>query len=76
MNEPSTMPVGGLVAGGAGVTFPLWNETLSFLTGANQFLIALMGLVVLVLTARKLWLDNQYASRRLRELDKPPDGGT
>ncbi|MEQ9634592.1 MAG: hypothetical protein RLW68_00760 [Devosia marina] len=60
----------GTVTGTAGLTFPWWNEAVHFATGANQFLIALLGLIVLILTARKLWIDNQIAARRLRDLGK------
>lgn len=59
----------GTVTGTAGVTFPWWNEMVHAATGANQAFVAIMGAFVLILTARKLWLENQVAARRLRDLD-------
>lgn len=63
----------GAVTGTAGVTFPWWNELVHVATGANQFLIAVLGLVVLIFTARKLWIENQIASRKLRDLHGSKD---
>lgn len=60
----------GAVTGSAGVTFPWWGDFVHTVTGANQFLVAILGLVVLILTARKLWIDNQIAARKLRDLDR------
>lgn len=60
----------GATTGTAGLTFPWWNDFVHVATGANQLLIAVLGLTVLLLTARKLWLENQMASRKLRDLDR------
>lgn len=60
----------GATTGTAGLTFPWWSDFVHVATGANQLLIAVLGLIVLILTARKLWLENQMASRRLRDLDR------
>lgn len=60
----------GTTTGTAGITFPWWNDLIHAATGANQLLVAVLGLVVLVLTARKLWIENQIARRRLRDLEK------
>ena len=73
MTLPSSSTTTGAVVGAAGFSFPLWDETLSVLTGANQILIAALGLVVLVLTARKLWIDTKIATRRLRDLEQQKD---
>lgn len=62
----------GTVTGTAGITFPWWNDLVHAATGANQFLIAALGLIVLILTVRKLWMENQITSRRLRDLDEGP----
>lgn len=59
----------GTITGTAGITFPWWNEFIHAVTGANQAFVAIMGAFVLILTARKLWMENQIASRRLRDLD-------
>lgn len=64
----------GAVTGTAGITFPWWNEIVVFMTGANQFLIALLGLFILGLTARKLWMENQIAAQKLRDLQGRGDG--
>lgn len=60
----------GTVTGTAGVTFPWWNDFIHAATGANQLFVAIMGAFVLILTARKLWVENQLASRRLKDLDR------
>lgn len=60
----------GTITGTAGITFPWWNDFVHAATGANQFAVATLGLAVLILTVRKVWLENQVASRRLRELDR------
>lgn len=62
--------VAGAITGTAGLTFPLWHDVVVWATGLNQFLISLLGLVILILTARKLWLDNKLASKKLRDGDK------
>jgi hypothetical protein len=53
--------------GTAGTTFPWWNSTLEMLGGAWPFVIQGGGLIVLVLTIRKLWIENKIASRRLKD---------
>lgn len=68
-NHPISKTVG-LVTGTAGATFPFWNEALIWLTGLNQTAVAILGLIVLILTARKIWLENKINSRRLRDLEK------
>lgn len=60
----------GTITGTAGVTFPWWNDFIHAVTGANQAFVAIMGALVLILTARKLWMENQIASRKLRELER------
>lgn len=52
------------------MTFPAWSDTVAAISGVNQWLIAIGGLVVLILTIRKLLLENKIASRRLRDMDK------
>lgn len=69
MSEPQTSTIVGGVTGTAGLTFPLWNEFVAYATGVNQLLIAVLGLAVLVLTARKLLRENQRLDReRKRDL--------
>ena len=58
----------GATTGTAGVTFPWWGQLLDAATTANQLVVGLLGMVVLILTVRKLWLENQVASRRLRDM--------
>ena len=70
MHEPSASTIAGAVTGTAGVTFPLWHELVVWATGFNQFAIAILGLIVLILTARKLWLENRLAAKKLRDEDK------
>lgn len=60
----------GATTGTAGLTFPWWSEFIHVATGINQLLIAILGLMVLILTARKLWLENRMTSRKLRDLDR------
>ncbi|MHA6731640.1 hypothetical protein [Devosia sp. A369] len=60
----------GTVTGAAGITFPWWNEFVHAATGANQAFVVVMGAIVLILTARKLWLKGKIASRKLRDLDR------
>jgi len=67
--QGSTSTIAGAAVGTAGTTFPLWNEWVAFLSGTNQWVIAIGGLVVLGLTIRKLLLENRLAERRLREMD-------
>lgn len=67
----SATNVVGAVVGTAGATFPLWNEVVVLATGVNQWVVAIGGLIVLVLTIRKLWMENRIAERRLREWDNP-----
>ena len=70
MHDSPVSTVAGLVTGTAGVTFPLWNELVAWATGFNQFASAILGLIVLILTARKLWLENRLAAKKLRDEDK------
>lgn len=70
MHEPSASTVAGVATGTAGLSFPWWGELLAVATGLNQFALAALGLIVLVLTARKLWLENRLAAKRLRDSDK------
>lgn len=72
MNTPDTTTVTGFAVGTTGVTFPLWGEFVAWVTGANQVFIVVGGFFVLVLTIRKLWLENKLASRRLREHEAAP----
>jgi hypothetical protein len=60
----------GTITGTAGITFPWWSTVVDVATGANQLLVGMLGLVVLGLTVRKMWLESQIASRKLRELDR------
>lgn len=60
----------GAVVGTTATTFPLWHELVAWATGANQWVIAIGGLVVLWLTIRKLLLETRLAERRLREMDE------
>jgi len=69
MSEPQITTAAGLVTGSAGFTFPLWSETVALITGANQFLVSVLGLTVLILTVRKLWLENRRLDRD-RRLDR------
>lgn len=69
MTTPDATTVAGFAVGTTGVTFPLWNDFVAWATGANQLLIAAGGFVVLVLTIRKLWIENKVAARRLRDLE-------
>lgn len=70
MSEPHASTVVGAITGTAGLTFPMWNDLVVWATGVNQFLISLLGLAILILTARKLWLDNKLASKKLRDGDR------
>lgn len=72
MSEPNPTTIIGAAVGTAGTTFPLWNQALAWASGANQWLIAIGGLIVLALTIRKLWIENQIAARRLRDMDGGP----
>lgn len=74
---PSKDIVLGASTGTAGVTYPWWSDFVSAATGANQLLVGALGVAVLILTLRKLWLEGkkaslerEIASRRLREMDK------
>lgn len=67
MSEPQLSTATGIITGSAGVTFPLWAETVAIVTGANQFLVSVLGLTILILTARKLWLENRRLDRERRE---------
>ena len=69
MSEPNPTTIAGVAVGTASTTFPLWNEAVAWASGANQWVIAIGGLIVLVLTIRKLWIENKIASRRLKDMD-------
>ncbi len=66
--SPTT--VAGALVGTSGVTFPLWGDVVSVALNINQGIIVVGGLVVLVLTIRKLLIENRIATRRLREMDE------
>lgn len=70
MSEPQLSTVAGAVTGTAGVTFPIWSDAVAWFAGANQVLVACLGLIVLSLTALKLWTEYKLARRRLSDLDK------
>jgi hypothetical protein len=57
MSLPSPPTIVGATTGTAGVSFPWWGELLEAATGANQVLVALLGIIVLTLTAYKLVLE-------------------
>lgn len=69
MSEPQASTITGAIAGTAGVTFPLWNDAVAWFSGANQVLVAFLGLIVLTLTALKLWTEYKLARRRLRDVE-------
>lgn len=69
MSEPQSTIIRG-ATGVAGATFPLWNEAVALATGANQFLVGVLGLTVLFLTAKKLWNEVKIAEARRRDLDR------
>jgi hypothetical protein len=69
MSEPQASTIAGAVTGTAGVTFPLWNDAVAWFSGINQVAIALLGLIVLTLTALKLWTEYKLARRRLRDAE-------
>lgn len=50
--------------GAGAVTFPLWN----FLSGANEVIIGIVGLVVLILTARIKWAELKIRNEELKKL--------
>jgi len=70
MSEPQASTITGAVAGTAGVTFPLWNDAVVWFAGVNQVLVACLGLLVLTLTALKMWTELKVARRNLRNLEK------
>lgn len=41
-----------------------------FITVTHQIVMVLLALLVLILWSRKLWMENQIASRKLKELDR------
>lgn len=53
--------------GAAGVTFPFWNEAVSWATGINQFAVAILGLVVLGLTIYSLVQKIRIQHRQLKD---------
>lgn len=61
------------ITGTAGTTFPSWNDLVHAVTGANQAFVVVMGAIVLILTAGKLWLEGKIASRKLRDLERNHD---
>lgn len=67
MSEPQASTVAGAVTGTAGVTYPLWNDAVVWFAGANQVVVAFLGIVVLSLTALKLWTEYKLARRKLRD---------
>lgn len=69
MSEPQSTIVR-LTTGTAATTFPFWGETIAIITGANQFLISLLGLLILYLTARKLWSEVKTAERKRRDAER------
>lgn len=69
MSEPQATTIAGAVTGTAGLTFPLWNDAVTWLTGANQVMVAIGGIIVLTLTALKLWTEYKLARRRLRDAE-------
>lgn len=69
MSEPQSTIVR-LTAGGAGVTFPFWGETIALITGANQLLISVLGLAILYLTVRKLWNELKISEAKRREAER------
>jgi hypothetical protein len=69
MHEPSPSTIAGFAVGGTSLSFPWWSDAVTFATGANQWLIAIGGLLVLFLTIRKLLIENKIASRRLKDMD-------
>jgi hypothetical protein len=62
--------VAGLTAGSLGTTFPWWGQLLEAATSVNQVLVGTLGLIILILTLRKVWIEGQIASRRLRDMDE------
>jgi hypothetical protein len=76
-NQGQTMSLGnqatnavGMTVGVPAATNPIWLDP-SWLTGPYQILMAIGGLVVVGLTARKLWRENQALDRqRQRDMDK------
>lgn len=72
MSLPDTVSTAGRIVVGAGAsTFPLWNDTLAFIGGVWPIVIQGLGLIVLVLTIRKLILENRRLDRdRRREIDQ------
>jgi hypothetical protein len=60
----------GATVGTASVTNPLWLDP-AWLSGPYQIAMAVGGGLVLVLTIRKLWRENQALDRqRQRDMDK------
>lgn len=50
--------------GAGAATFPIWN----FLSGANEAIITIVGLVVLILTARIKWVEFKIRKAELKRL--------
>jgi len=53
--------------GGGALTFPWWGETVAVLLGANQFLLAIGGLIVVGFTAYNLYLRNKILREELKK---------
>lgn len=56
--------------GTAAATFPWWNEAVAWFAGANQAVIGIGGLIIVVLTVLKVFTEYRIARRKLREMDK------
>lgn len=69
MSEPQASTVVGIVTGTAATTFPIWADLVALFTGVNQLLVAGLGILVLMLTALKLWTELRLARRRLRDAE-------
>lgn len=50
--------------GAGAATFPIWN----FLSGANEAIITIVGLMVLILTARIKWAELKIKKAELKRL--------
>lgn len=61
-----------LAVGGTATSAPLWSEFVTSLPMVWSFSLSAGGAVVLILTIRKLWLENRIASRRWRDIEKEP----
>lgn len=66
MSEPQATTIVGAVTGTAGATYPLW----AWFEASNSVIVSLLGIIVLVLTALKIYAELKLARRRLSDLDK------